>query len=343
MSLLNNTVQIGTDTVCVVTGASAGVGRAVARMLGARGAKVALLARGVDGLEGAKVDVERAGGVGLVIPTDVSDAAAVEAAAERAERELGAVDLWVNNAMVSMYSPFQQMTPDEFRHVVDVTFMGSVHGTRSALARMVPRDRGVVVQVGSALAFRSIPLQSAYCASKHAIQGFVESVRSELIHAGSHVRLSVVNLPGVNTTQFSWTKTNMPHPCRPAGAIFQPELAAEAVLFAAENVRREIMLAWPTIESTLGEKVIPGLLDHYLAKTAWEGVMRPEPVPADYKDNFWAPLPGDHGAHGPFDRQAHRDSAAFWVTKNRGKVLGGLLAAGLGTIALLAGRRGGRA
>ena len=339
MSLLNSTVTIGPDTTAVVTGASAGVGRAVARMLGARGAKVALLARGVDGLEGAKVDVERAGGVGLVIPTDVSDGDAVEAAAARAERELGHIDLWVNNAMVSMYSPFQRMTPAEFKHVVDVTFMGSVHGTRAALDRMVPRDRGVVIQVGSALAFRSIPLQSAYCASKHALQGFLESVRSELIHDGSHVRLSAVNLPGVNTTQFAWTRTNMPHPCRPAGKIFQPELAAEAVLFAAEHVRREIMLAWPTVESTLGEKVIPGLLDHYLARVAWDGVMRPEPVPADYRDNFWAPLSGDHGAHGPFDAEAHRHSPVFWATRNRGKVLGGLLAASVGAVAVLAGRR----
>ena len=338
MSLLDSTVEIGPDTVVVVAGASAGVGRAVARMLGRRGAKVGLLARGRDGLEAAKREVEAAGGRAVACVADVSHYDQVEAAAAATEAAFGPIDLWVNVAMVSMYSPFMEMTMDEFKHVVDVTFMGSVHGTHCALRRFQPRDRGVIVQVGSALAFRSIPLQSAYCASKHALQGFIESVRSELIHQGSHVRLSAVNLPGVNTTQFVWTKNNMPHPCRPAGLVYQPEVAAEAILFCAEHVRREIMLAWPTVESTLGEKVIPGLLDHYLAKAAWDGVMRDEPRDPNQRDNFWEPLPGDHGSHGPFDATAHAHSPVFWLTKNRGKVLGGLLAAGLGTAAYLAAR-----
>ncbi len=338
MSRLNNTVKIGPDTVVVVAGASAGVGRAIARMLGGRGAKVGLLARGKDGLEAAKREVEERGGQALVCVTDVSQFDQVEAAAVATEAAFGPIDLWVNVAMVSMYSPFMEMTHEEFKHIVEVTFLGSVYGTHCALKRFQPRDKGVIVQVGSALAFRSIPLQSAYCASKHALQGFIESVRSELMHQGSHVRLSAVNLPGVNTTQFVWTKNNMPRRCHPAGMIYQPEVPAEAVIFIAENVRREIMLALPTVGSTLGEKVIPGLLDHYLAKAAWDGVMLPEPKDPNHKNNFWQPLPGDHGSHGPFDARAHSFSPVFWLTKNRGKVLGGLLAAGLGSVAYLAAR-----
>ena len=338
VSSLNNTVKIGKGTTVVVAGASGGVGRAIARMLGERGANVGLLARGVDGLEGAKREIEASGGRAIVCVTDVSQFDQVEAAAAVTESAFGPIDLWINVAMVSMYSPFMQMSHEEFKHIVEVTFLGSVYGTHCALKRFQPRDKGVIIQVGSALAFRSIPLQSAYCASKHALQGFIESVRSELIHEGSHVRLSAVNLPGVNTTQFVWTKNNMPHPCHPAGEIFQPEVAAEAVIFCAENVRREIMLAWPTIESTLGEKVIPGLLDHYLAKTAWDGVMLKKPKDPNHQNNFWTPLPGDHGSHGPFDDKAHSFSPMFWLNKNRGKVLGGLLAAGVGTAAYLARR-----
>ena len=340
MSLLNNTVQIGPGTTVLVTGASGGVGRAVVRMLGQRRANVALLARGRDGLEGAKRDVESAGGRGLVLPTDVSHFDQVEAAAAETEKAFGPIDLWINVAMVSMYAPFMRMDPDEFRHVVEVTFLGYAHGIRCALARMAPRDRGVIVNVGSALAFRSIPLQSAYCASKHAIQGLFESVRSELMHDGSHVRLAMVNLPGVNTTQFSWTKNKMPNKPRPCGTIYQPEVAADAVIFAAEHNRREIMVAYPTVESTLGEKVIPGLLDHYLAHAAWDGAMLPEKHDPNHPDNFWAPLPGDHGSHGPFDALAHAVSPQMWAVKNRGKVLAALLAAGVGAATVLAKRRG---
>ena len=245
-------MHIGRNTVAVVTGASGGVGRATVRMLGDRGAKVVLLARGRDGLEGAKGDVESRGGRALAVPTDVSQFDQVQAAADAAEREFGPIDLWINNAMVSMYSPFMKMLPEEFRHIVEVTFLGNVYGTKCALQRMMPRDRGVIIQVGSALAFRSIPLQSAYCASKHAIQGFTESIRSELIHQKSNVRVSVVNMPALNTTQFVWTKNKMPHKARPTGTIFQPEVAAEAILFAAEHNRREIMVGYTTVEATLG-------------------------------------------------------------------------------------------
>ena len=252
-------------------------------------------------MEGAKRDVEERGGQAIAIPTDVSQFEQVESAANLAVHKFGPIDLWINNAMVSMYSPFMKMTPDEFRHVVEVTFLGQVYGTHCALQRMMPRDRGVIIQVGSALAFRSIPLQSAYCASKHAVQGFTESVRSELIHGKSNVRLSVVNMPALNTTQFTWTKNKMPYKARPTGTIYQPEVAAEAILYAAENDRREVMVGYTTVEATLGEKVVPGLLDNYLASAAWDGAMLPEPADPNQPDNFWKPLPGDYGSHGKFD------------------------------------------
>jgi hypothetical protein len=200
---------------------------------------------------------------------------------------------------------------------------------------MMPRNRGVIIQVGSALAFRSIPLQSVYCASKHAIQGFTESIRSELIHQKSNVRVSVVNMPALNTTQFVWTKNKMPHKARPTGTIFQPEVAAEAILFAAEHNRREIMVGYTTVEATLGEKVIPGMLDHYLATAAWEGSMLPEPSDPNHQDNFWQPLPGDHGSHGPFDRKARGFSPQLWATQNRVALSCGLLLAGVGFSALM--------
>jgi short-subunit dehydrogenase len=321
-------LRIGSDTVVVITGASGGVGRATARRLAQRGARIGLLARGQDGLLGAKRDVEARGGRALAISADVSQFAEVEAAAERVERELGPIDVWINNAMVSMYSPFIEMTPEEFRHIVDVTFLGTVHGTRSALARMRPRDKGVIVQVGSALAFRSIPLQSAYCASKHAIQGFTESLRSELIHEGSRVWVCAVNMPALNTTQFTWTKNKLPRKARPTGTIYQPEVAADAILFAAEHQRRELMVGYTTLLATVGEKIIPGWLDRYLAKTAWDGAMLPEPVDPAHKDNFWSPLSGDHGAHGEFDRLARTRSVELWASKHRAALLGGVLAVG---------------
>ena len=326
---------VGPDTVAVITGASGGVGRATARLFATRGAKLVLLARGKDGLEAAKRDVEDRGGKALTVPTDVSQFEQVEAAAETAEKEFGSVDLWINNAMVSMYSPFLEMTPEEFSHIVQVTFLGCVHGTRCALRRMEPRDHGVIIQVGSALAFRSIPLQSAYCASKHAIEGFTESIRSELIHQGSKVRLSIVNMPALNTTQFQWTKNKMPHKARPTGTIYQPEVAADAILYAAENERREVMVGYTTVEATLGEKIIPGVLDKYLSRAAWEGSMLPEPADPEQPDNFWNPVPGDHGSHGPFDGQAHRYSAQLWATKHRAAIWGGVAAAGVGLAAWL--------
>ncbi len=323
-------MHVGKDTVVVITGASGGVGRATARLFGERRAKLALLARGRDGVEAAKRDVEERGGRALAIPTDVSQFAEVEAAAAQVERELGPIDVWINNAMVSMYSPFLQMRADEFRHITEVTFLGTVHGTKAALTRMIERDRGVIVQVGSALAFRSIPLQSAYCASKHAIQGFTESLMSELIHEGSHLHVAVVNMPALNTTQFTWTKNRMPNKVRPVGTIYQPEVAADAILFAIEHRRRVIKVGYTTVKATLGEKIIPGLLDHHLATAAWDGAMLPDLETSGRPDNFWQPLPGDHGAHGDFDVNAKRFSLELWLDKRRWGVAAAVLLAAAG-------------
>lgn len=333
--------RVDAETVVVITGASGGVGRATARLLASRGARIALLARGKDGLAAAKRDVESRGGKAIAVETDVSQFDQVQAAADAAEREFGPIDLWINNAMVSMYSPFMKMSPEEFRHIVDVTFLGNVYGTHCALQRMMPRDRGRIIQVGSALAFRSIPLQSAYCASKHAIQGFTESVRSELIHQNSKVQVSVVNMPALNTTQFIWTKNKMPNKPRPTGTIFQPEVAADAILFAAENDRREMMVGYTTVEATLGEKVFPGVLDHYLAKAAWNGAMLPEPADPDQPDNFWDPLPGDHGSHGDFDTLAKEFSVELWATEHR-SLLSGFALAGAGIAIMWLGRSMGK-
>jgi short-subunit dehydrogenase len=326
-------MRIDGEQVVVITGASGGVGRATARTFARRGASLALLARGRDGLEGARREVEACGARALAIPVDVSHFDQVEAAVEQVERELGPIDVWINNAMVSMYSPFLAMAPEEFRHVVDVTFLGSAHGLRCALQRMIKRDRGVIIQVGSALAFRSIPLQSAYCASKHALQGLVESVRSELFHDKSRVWVSTVNLPALNTTQFTWTRNNMGRKVRPVGTIFQPEVAAEAILFATEHRRRQLMVGYPTVKATLGEKVVAGWLDRHLAHAAWEGALLPERA-GNEPDNFWQPVPGDHGAHGEFDSIAHGFTWQLWLTERRRQVLGALLLGG-GLAALL--------
>jgi len=253
--------------VVVVTGASAGLGRAIAERFGSAGAAVALIARGRERLEAAKRSIEAAGGTGLVLPLDVADADAVQRAADTVERELGPVDVWINNAMVSVYSPIRQMPAAEFRRVTEVTYLGQVHGTLAALHYMLPRNRGVIVQVGSALAYRSIPLQSAYCAAKHAVLGFTASLRSELMHDGSKVRVCMVQMPALNTPQFDWTKNRLPNKPQPVPPIFQPEVGAEAVFHAAHHdVGRELLVAWPTVKAVVGNKVIPGTLDKYLAR-----------------------------------------------------------------------------
>ena len=318
--------------VVVITGASAGVGRATAQTFGRRGARVGLLARGRDGLEGAKAEIEAAGAKALVLPTDVSDAQAVEAAAGEVEERFGPIDVWVNNAMVSVFSPVKEMTAEEFRRVTEVTYLGTVYGTLAALKRMLPRNRGSIVQVGSALAYRGIPLQSAYCGSKHAIQGFTESLRSELIHDRSDVQLTMVQMPALNTPQFGWVRSRLPRKPQPVPPIFQPEVAAEAIVWAAQHRRNELWVGWPAVKAIWGNKLIPRELDYYLARTGYDSQQTDEPVDQDRKDNLWEPLPGDHGAHGSFDNRAHRRSYQWWANTHRG----GLALAGT-ALAMLAG------
>jgi NAD(P)-dependent dehydrogenase (short-subunit alcohol dehydrogenase family) len=315
----------------VVTGASAGIGRATAIEFARRGARVALLARGREGLEGAKRDVERAGGTPLVVPTDVADAAAVEAAADEVERAWGGIDIWVNDAMATVFSPFEKMSVEDFRRVTDVTYLGAVWGTRAALKRMLPYDRGTIVQVGSALAYRSIPLQSAYCGAKSALRAFTDSLRSELKHMESGVRLAFVVLGAFNTPQFDWARTTIPRKPRPVGKIFQPELAARSIVEAALHPRRERYVGWPAVEAVLGNMFIPGILDRYLARRAWEGQVTSEPVPPGRPDNLYHPVERDLGAHGRFDAEAHASSWQVEAARHRGLigVAAGLTAAAM--------------
>lgn len=325
----------------MVTGASGGVGRATARAFAARGDRVALLARGREGLAAAADEVERAGGEALVVPVDVSDARAVDDAAQRVAEAFGGIDVWVNNAFTGVFGPFTEISPDEYRRVTEVTYLGYVFGTRAALRHMLPRDRGTVVQVGSALAYRGIPLQAAYCGAKHAIQGFTESLRCELLHAGSGVRTTMVQLPAVNTPQFDWVLSRMGGQARPVAPVYQPEVAARAVVHAAGHARRrEYWVGGSTVATLLVNAVAPGLLDRYLARTGFasqqdEGEPR-GPV------NLWSPADGprghDHGAHGRFDAESAARSPQAWLSRNRNRAGAALLAGGLGAV-LTAGRR----
>ena len=317
--------------VVAITGASAGVGRATARAFARQGAHVGLLARGHDGLEGARQDVEAAGGKALILPTDVADADQVEAAAAAIEEVFGPIDIWVNNAMVSVFSPVKAMTPAEFRRVTEVTYLGTVYGTLAALRRMLRRDRGTIVQVGSALAYRAIPLQAAYCGAKHAIQGFTESLRCELRHDGSRIRLTMVQLPALNTPQFGWVKSRLPRKAQPVPPIFQPEVAAEAIVWAAHHNRRELNVGFSTSAVLLANKLIPGLADSYLAWTGYEAQQTDEPADPNRPHNLWHPVPGDHGAHGDFDHRASARSPQLWANKHRSW----LALAGVGVVGAL--------
>lgn len=330
--------------VVVVTGASAGVGRATACAFARRGASVALLARGTAGLDGAARDVERLGGRALAIPTDVADADEVEAAAQRVDDAFGPVDVWVNNAMASVFSPVSAMTPDEYARVTDVTYLGTVYGTLAALRRMRRRNSGSIVQVGSALAYRGIPLQSAYCGAKHAIQGFCDSLRAELLHEHSGVRLTMVQLPAMNTPQFDWVKSRLHGRAQPVPPIYQPEVAADAIVWASAHNRREIYVGASTVAAIVGNKLAPGLGDWYLARTGVDSQQTNEPEAPNRPDNLWAPVDEftDHGAHGRFGDRAMSRSAQLWLTLHRGAAMAGLVAGALG-VALVSRRRARRA
>lgn len=336
---MNATVERGSPRrVIVVTGASAGVGRAVVRELAGPDACIGLLARGVDGLEAARAEVERAGGRALVLPVDVADAEAVDAAAAEVERAFGPIDVWINNAMASVFSPVKKMTADEYRRVTEVTYLGVVHGTLAALARMLPRDHGTIVQVGSALAYRSIPLQSAYCAAKHAVNGFTESLRTELLHDASNVHVTVVHLPAVNTPQFDWVRSRLPHRAQPVPPIYQPEVVARAIAWAARHPeRKELWVGWPTVKAIVGDRVFPGLLDRYLATKGYSAQQTDEPRP-DRPDNLYRPIPGDAGAHGRFDARARDGTSELWFATHHATVLLGaaLLVAALVFLLFLA-------
>ena len=301
--------------VVVVTGASAGVGRAAVRAFARKGADVALIARGVDGLEAARREVESDGGRALVLPLDVADADAIDAAADRIERELGPIDVWVNNAMVSVFSPVKELHADEIKRVTEVTYLGVVYGTLAALKRMLPRDRGAIVQVGSALAYRGIPLQAAYCGAKHAIHGFTESLRCELLHDGSSVHVTMVHLPAMNTPQFDWVKSRMPRKPQPVPPIYAPEIAADAIVWAAGQRRRELSVGGVTAAVIWGNKFASGLGDRYLARTGYDSQQTDEPADPHRPDNLWQPLPGDHGPHGRFGDRATRRSPQTWINE----------------------------
>lgn len=312
--------------IVVVTGGSAGLGRAIAAAFARDGADVAILARGPERLDQARQELESWGGRALAIPADVADPDQVEVAAEKVERELGPIDIWVNNAMATIFSPLLEMRPEEFRRATEVTYLGYVWGTREALRRMTPRNRGTIVQVGSALAYRSIPLQSAYCGAKHAIKGFTESIRSELIHTRSRVHLTMVQMPALNTPQFSWGRTRMPRHPQPVGPIFNPEVGARAVVWAAHHRRRQVWVGLPTSLAIVLEKVAPGLLDRYLATRAWDGQQTEEPVRPGRPDNLFVPAPGDWAARGEFGDRSRSGSLHLTINLNRGWWIAGGLA-----------------
>ncbi|CAN5256506.1 SDR family oxidoreductase [soil metagenome] len=322
-------LDVKTIRVVVITGGTAGVGRATARAFARMGADVAVLARGAAGLEATQAEIEAMGRRALAVPTDVADPEQVEQAAAQVERELGPIDVWVNAAMTTVFAPVLDTDVDDFRRATEVTYLGSVHGTLAALKRMRERDAGTIVQVGSALAYRSIPLQAAYCGAKAAIRGFLDSLRCELHHEGSHVRLTMVHLPAHNTPQFEWCRTTLPRSPQPVPPIFQPEVAADAIVWAARHPRRELLVGGPTLQAVWANKFVPGLLDRYLARTAWSGQQSEQPVPERRPDNLWSPVPEDHGARGRFGASARTSSLQLWATTHRAATAAALFGAAL--------------
>ena len=320
--------------VVVVTGASGGVGRAVAHAFAKRGAHIGLLARGEGGLDGARREVESFGGKALVLPTDVADHEQVEAAAQAVETRLGPIDVWVNDAMATVFAPFLQVKPEEFKRATEVTYLGAVYGTMSALKRMVSRDRGTVVQVGSALAYRAIPLQSAYCGAKFGVRGFTDSVRTELMHDGSNVWITMVQLPAVNTPQFDWCRTRLPDHPQPVAPIYQPEVPAEAVYWAAHHRRRELDVGGSAVKAIFGNKLSPRFADWYLARTGYES-QQIKGMPVDGRpDNLCEPVPSEAATHGMFNSRAHARSYQLWANTHRPLIAGSLagVAAAVGLV-----------
>ena len=317
--------------VVVITGATGGVGRATAWEFAKQGAKVALLARGQEQLDGTRKEVEVLGGMALPISVDVADANAVEEAAARIERELGPIDVWVNNAMNSVFAPFKEIKPEEFKRVTEVTYLGQVYGTMAALKRMQPRGKGSIVFVGSALAYRGIPLQSAYCGAKHGIQGFYDSLRTELMHDKSNIKTCMVQLPAMNTTQFGWVLNKLPNKPRPMGKVYQPEVAAKVILYAAAHNRREIYVGYPTFKAIYGNKIAAWYADRVLANTGFDGQQTNKPVDPNRQNNVWEPVHEDRGAYGDFGRIATNKSMTTWISLNRNLVraVAGIAAAGL--------------
>lgn len=303
--------------VAVVTGASAGVGRAVVREFARQGYDVGLIARGADGLAGAEHDVAALGRRGISVQADVADAAAVDAAAERIESHLGEIEVWTNVAFSNVFAEFKDLTPAEYRRITEVTYLGYVHGTMAALKRMLPRNRGRIVQVGSALAYRSIPLQAAYCGAKAAIRGFTDSLRCELLHARSKVTIGMAILPAVNTPQFSWCRSKLPRKAQPVPPIFQPEVIARGVVWLARHRRRELVIGWSVVKALVGQNVAPGLVDRILAKSGYDSQQYNGPVEPGRPDNLEHPLPGDWGAHGDFDARSSSWSSQLWLTTHR--------------------------
>ena len=323
--------------VVVITGASAGVGRAAVREFARRKASIGLIARDPERLESARQEVERLGGRALAHPVDVADAGKVEEAAEQVTSAFGPIDVWVNNAMTTIFAPLKEIEPDEFRRATEVTYLGCVYGTMAALKRMLPRDQGTIVQIGSALAYRSIPLQSAYCGAKHAIVGFTDSLRSELIHDHSNVRLTVVHLPAMNTPQFGWCRTRMPRHPQPVPPIVEPEVAARAIYYAAHHRRREIFVGGPTVKAIYGQDVAPAFADWYLGTHGYDAQQTSEPISSDRPDNLFEPVPGNYAAHGIFTAGAKPYSVQNWINLRRIPL--GLAAAGLAGFCALFWRR----
>ena len=314
----------------VITGASAGVGRATAHAFAARGARIALIARGTEGLQAAAAEVEKQGGKALALPLDIADPDTVEAAADRVEDRLGPIDIWVNCAMATIFAPFHRISAQEYRRATEVTYLGFVYGTMAALKRMRPRNRGTIVQVGSALAYRAIPLQSAYCGAKFAIRGFTDSLRTELMHDGVDVHLVMVQMPALNTPQFNWARNKMSRRPQPVPPIFQPEIAADAIVYAAHSRRREVWVGRSSVQAIVANKFFPGLLDRYLAKRGYSSQLTQEQAKPDAPDNLFDPVPGDPDTHGRFDNRSTSASPQLWATEHRGALFAvGLTVAGL--------------